>query len=72
MPTPHALPDLALVSALKFVRDYEFFRRALMGPEGSRPARKPRIGAGEFDPHLGSLSAAASSANKFIRQVVVR
>ena len=63
---------LALVSALKFVRDYEFFRRALMGPEGSRPVRKPKIGAGEFDLHLGSLSAAASSANKFIRQVVVR
>ncbi|MDW5562799.1 MAG: hypothetical protein SA339_06190 [Methanomassiliicoccus sp.] len=63
---------LALGSATRFVRDYQFFRTALARSTSSAPDYRPKLGAGEFDLRLGSYAAAASSTNRFIGQVVVR
>lgn len=62
---------LALRSALRFVRDYEFFRKAPARP-GETAIFKPRLIRGEFDRRLGSLSSAASNANRVIWAIVVR
>jgi hypothetical protein len=61
---------LAVRSALKFMRDYEFFRKVPVPKEAA--TYRPRLGWGEFDPRLGSLSSAASTANKVIWGIVVR
>jgi hypothetical protein len=63
---------LALRSALRFVRDYEFFQKALPVSEKKGVDLKPRLGWGEFDHRLGSYSSAASTANKVIWGIVVR
>ncbi len=62
----------ALGSALKFVRDYQFFRKALIRSEQKEVVFKPTLGWGEFDLRLGSISSASSVAYIFIRRVVVR
>ncbi|MBI0583442.1 MAG: hypothetical protein ISF22_04360 [Methanomassiliicoccus sp.] len=63
---------LALRSALRFVRDYDFFRKALMKSEKEVAPFTPRLGWGEFDRRLGSFSSAASTANRVIWGIVVR
>ncbi len=63
---------LAVGSALKFVRDYQFFRKAKIKAEKGEVIYKPKLGLGEFDWRLGSISSAASLAYKTIRQPVVR
>jgi hypothetical protein len=76
-----ALPDvgmfgvvcfIALGSAFKFIRDYEFFRAALLKAKKDEPQLKPKLGMGEFDLRLGSASSAASTANKIIGRLIVR
>jgi MFS family permease len=62
---------IALGSALKFIRDYQFFRK-LRTRSKEEVAYKPKLGLGEFDWRLGSISSAASLANKVVRRTIVR
>jgi hypothetical protein len=62
----------AMGSAFRFIRDYEFFRKAFQRAKGNAEVKKLTPGMGEFALWLGSNSSAASVAGKFIGKVIIR
>jgi hypothetical protein len=62
-------------TALRFVRDYEFFneqaKKKVAKQENIAPF-KPTLGKGEFTLKIGKLTPAASSAEKYIKSTITR